>query len=752
MMNLDHIGKYRVVGTIGKGAMGEVYKAKDPLLNRYVAIKTIAPALAAEPDFRRRFQREAQSAAQLNHPNIVTVFDFGEEDGLTYMAMELLEGRDLKDLVRSRDTHLGEKLAIMEQLCDGLGFAHAKGIVHRDLKPGNIHDQPNGQVKILDFGLARLGDSDITRTGTVMGTPNYMSPEQIRGQKVDARSDVFSLGAVFYELLSHHRPFEADSAHDVRFRIVEQAPEPIRKWAPDTPPALAGVVDRALAKDPSRRFADAGEMGRALAAARSAIEGDTLAGPRPAATDRTLLQGGDATVVQPPGPGPAYGAVRGATALAPARTPAGARQGHLPRTVRPDPTVAGGEMTHAPASAGPARALVLGGAAVLAVTVAVGVVWLRSRTPVPGAAPASAGPDQAGIMTDVLVTNQVELARADLADRDFASAGRRAEEALKLNPGSVDAREVLDQARQAQRRIEEGVAQARAAFGRRDVAGASEALGRVMALAPRHPVVAELSAALKQHLRPQAEDSRRQAESARRAAEAAGAVSSTGFGLGGQLAAEAGALYRQQDYANAAQKYLESRNAFERAKRDADQASAVAAHPSPSARPPVGTAAAGVAAAPASAVPTPFAAPTSTPVPSPTAAAAPAAPPTAAPVPSPSATLPAPPGASADGADAAVRRVIAEYGRAISSQDLALFRSLKPDLTADEEKRLREAFKVIKSQQVGITVDSVSIDGDRATVRVTRQDVVNGRPMKPAPQTFRLARTGGSWFIQAIGQ
>jgi tetratricopeptide (TPR) repeat protein len=355
-------------------------------------------------------------------------------------------------------------------------------------------------------------------------------------------------------------------------------------------------------------------------------------------------------------------------------------------------------------------------------------------------------------MTDVLVTNQVELARADLADRDFASAGRRAEEALKLNPGSVDAREVLDQARQAQRRIEEGVAQARAAFGRRDVAGASEALGRVMALAPRHPVVAELSAALKQHLRPQAEDSRRQAESARRAAEAAGAVSSTGFGLGGQLAAEAGALYRQQDYANAAQKYLESRNAFERAKRDADQASAVAAHPSPSARPPVGTAAAGVAAAPASAVPTPFAAPTSTPVPSPTAAAAPAAPPTAAPVPSPSATLPAPPGASADGADAAVRRVIAEYGRAISSQDLALFRSLKPDLTADEEKRLREAFKVIKSQQVGITVDSVSIDGDRATVRVTRQDVVNGRPMKPAPQTFRLARTGGSWFIQAIGQ
>ena len=206
MMNLDHIGKYRVVGTIGKGAMGEVYKAKDPLLNRYVAIKTIAPALAADPDFRRRFQREAQSAAQLNHTNIVTVFDFGEEDGLTYMAMELLEGRDLKDAVRSRDLRLGDKLSVMEQICDGLAFAHAKGVVHRDLKPGNIHLQPNGQVKILDFGLARLGESDMTKTGTVMGTPHYMSPEQVRGQKADARSDVFSLGAVFYEMLSHHRP------------------------------------------------------------------------------------------------------------------------------------------------------------------------------------------------------------------------------------------------------------------------------------------------------------------------------------------------------------------------------------------------------------------------------------------------------------------------------------------------------------------------------------------------------------------
>ena len=354
VMNLDRIGKYRVVGTIGKGAMGEVYKAHDPLLNRYVAIKTIAPALAADPDFRQRFQREAQSAAQLNHPNIVTVYDFGEEDGLTYMAMELLEGVDLKrGDPRARARHLGRKLEVMEQICDGLAFAHAKGVVHRDLKPGNIHLQPNGQVKILDFGLARLGASDMTKTGTVMGTPHYMSPEQVRGQKADARSDVFSLGAVFYELLSHHRPFEADSVHGVLFQILEQEPEPIRKWAPEVP-AAARRRRRAGARQgprpPLRRRRRDGARARR---AREAIAGETLV------EDAGAGRGHDVpgrrrdrrrALARPPRSG-----ARPPSTLA--RTPARAAQSHLPRTVRPDPTVGGGPATQVPGGAGPARAL-----------------------------------------------------------------------------------------------------------------------------------------------------------------------------------------------------------------------------------------------------------------------------------------------------------------------------------------------------------------------------------------------------------
>ena len=649
MMNLDHIGKYRVVGTIGKGAMGEVYKAKDPLLNRYVAIKTIAPALAADPDFRRRFQREAQSAAQLNHTNIVTVFDFGEEDGLTYMAMELLEGRDLKEAVRSRDLRLGDKLAVMDQICDGLAFAHAKGVVHRDIKPGNIHLQPNGQVKILDFGLARLGESDMTKTGTVMGTPHYMSPEQVRGQKADARSDVFSLGAVFYEMLSLHRPFDADSVHGVLFQILEQDPDPIRKWAPEVPAALVAVIERALAKDPAHRFADAGEMARGLADAREAIAGDTIVeeGGRGTAT---MFQAADATVLEP---SPAS-SVRGATALTLARSPARATTGHAHKTVRPDPTVGGGPATQAPVGAGPSRALVLGGAAALLIAGAVGgALWVRGRATPPAQPPAAQEP---GNLTEVIVTNGVELARADLANKDYEAAARRAEDVLKLAPTSAEARGVLDQAREAQRQIEEAVAEARSAFGRKDTSAASVALGRVMALDPRQPVIGELSAALRQHFRPQAEDGRRQAEAARKSAEEARAVAQPGFVQGQKLVTEATALFRQQDYAAATQKYMESRDLFEQAKRQVIEARAAAARPSPT---PYSAALVTPSPIAPTAVPAPTVSPTVEVVPPPTTLAAAPLPPPSAPAPVPAAARSA---ARRGRGSAGHRRVRARHG------------------------------------------------------------------------------------------
>jgi len=763
-MNLDHIGKYRVVGKIGKGAMGEVYKAQDPLLNRFVALKTIAPTLAADPDFKARFQREAQSAAKLNHPNIITVYDFGEDQGLTFMAMELLEGVDLREAIRGRALgHLGRKLEVMIQILEGLAFAHSRGVVHRDLKPGNIHLQPSGHVKVLDFGLARLADSSMTKTGTVMGTPHYMSPEQVRGQKADARSDVFSLGSVFYELLCRHRPFDAESVHGVLMQILDHEPEPMRKWEPEVPAPLVALVERALTKDAARRFADAGEMLQALLEVRDAMGGETMLGS--AQAEQTVLQGADATLLEPAH----QPSVRGATALSLARSPARTSLSHMPQTVRPEPTLSGSTTAARPGSRTPLVALVAGGVVLVAVGVGVVVFKQRTQTAATSAtAPAAAEvqQQQLGILTDALVTSQVELARTDLANHDYDAAVQHAEAVLKLSDGNADAKEIRDQAKQARQKLDAAAAEARAAFGRGDTAGAADALTRVMALDPRHPVVGELSGELNRTFKRQAEDSRRKTDAARLAAEQARAQAQTSFADARQLLTVAETSFRREEFTVAAQKYEQARIAFEGAKREADEAkaaaaarAAIAAHPpQPSARPTTvaeAPAPTTLAARPAaSALPGPGSTPTGSPVPAPTSAVLTPAPPLA-PSASPYATVAPTVGAGGDATQTAVRRAIFEnYKHAIESQDIALFRSVKPDLSQDEEKRLRESFKVIKSWVVGMVEESVQVDpgGDRATVRVSRQDIVNGRPTPKQSQTFHLVRSGSGWQIQSMGQ
>ncbi len=279
---LGRIHKYTILAKIGQGAMGEVFKAHDSVLDRFVAIKTIARALDTDDSHRVRFQREARAAGKLAHPNIITVFDYNEETekGIVYIAMELLEGTDLRDLIEKRALKtLPEKLAIIEQICEGLAFAHKKGVVHRDLKPGNIHILPNGQVKIMDFGLAHRVEDDAARTSVIMGTPYYMAPEQAQGERATVRSDVFALGAVFYELLSGRRPFTGDSIPSVLFSVVHREPEPLAVHLPDAP-SLVAFVERALAKDANHRYRDAGEMRDALREAREVLAGVGSA-PRP---------------------------------------------------------------------------------------------------------------------------------------------------------------------------------------------------------------------------------------------------------------------------------------------------------------------------------------------------------------------------------------------------------------------------------------------------------------------------------------
>ena len=267
MSSLLQVGKYRLVDQIGRGAMGEVFRAHDSVLDRFVALKIIE---AGDDEKRLRFRREAQSAARLTHPNIVVVHDFGEDSGRFFMAMELLDGSDLKRQIRDNAfPDLRSRLDVMEQICDAVAFAHATNIIHRDLKPANIFVLPSGQVKIVDFGLARIGESSVTGTGTILGTPNYMAPEQVRGKGIDARADIFALGAVFYELLSGRRAFEGDTIHAVLYAVMQRDPEPLHHVATGVPLAVAEVVMRALHKDPTRRFRSAEEMRNVIRALRS---------------------------------------------------------------------------------------------------------------------------------------------------------------------------------------------------------------------------------------------------------------------------------------------------------------------------------------------------------------------------------------------------------------------------------------------------------------------------------------------------
>ena len=269
-MTPERIGKYQIVGKLGQGAMGEVFRGHDPVLNRDVAIKRISSGLDADETLKKRFKREAEAVALLNHPHIITVYELGFEGEQMYMAMELLEGMDLKHAMAQRKLGLAEKLAVMEQMCEGLAFAHERDLVHRDLKPANIHILPGGKVKIMDFGLARMSGSDMTSTGTVMGTPHYMSPEQVRGMKADARSDVFALGCVFYELFSGRKPFDAESMHGVLFKVMQEEPAPLTELAPELPHPYVQVIERTLAKEPADRFQSAGELLGALRLARAA--------------------------------------------------------------------------------------------------------------------------------------------------------------------------------------------------------------------------------------------------------------------------------------------------------------------------------------------------------------------------------------------------------------------------------------------------------------------------------------------------
>ena len=262
------LGRYRIDGRLGEGAMADVYRATDPGIGRAVAIKLLKPELARDPALGARFLREARAAGALNHPHIATVYDVGEADGAAYIAMELVDGRPLDAVLAEGRMPYERVLALGAQLADALAYAHGAGVVHRDVKPSNILLSADGRTaKLLDFGVARVGESEglaKTQAGQLVGTPRYMSPEQALGRPVDHRADLFSLGAVLYEMVTGKVAFPGQGIATLALQIAEGQVEPIARAAADCPPGLRRIIDKLLAKKPDARFADGVQLHAAL--------------------------------------------------------------------------------------------------------------------------------------------------------------------------------------------------------------------------------------------------------------------------------------------------------------------------------------------------------------------------------------------------------------------------------------------------------------------------------------------------------
>jgi len=268
------LGKYELHQLLGEGAMGIVWKAYDTVLRRYVALKLLSSSFRKTRDMQERFLREARAAGAIQHANIVTVYDLGESEGQLFIAMELVEGRDLSDIIALRDPlALERKLDIAIEVLAGLHFAHQRGVIHRDVKPSNVRVMPDGRVKIMDFGIARLQSGDATGSGAIVGTPTYMAPEQITNGAITAGTDVFAVGCMLYELLTFQRPFEAESVHGVLYQVLTTDPRPLRTVAPSIPAALERVVAKAMNKVPHERYESANQMMASLQGIRSALSG-----------------------------------------------------------------------------------------------------------------------------------------------------------------------------------------------------------------------------------------------------------------------------------------------------------------------------------------------------------------------------------------------------------------------------------------------------------------------------------------------
>jgi predicted Ser/Thr protein kinase/tetratricopeptide (TPR) repeat protein len=697
------ISHYRIVSQLGAGGMGIVYGAEDTLLGRPVALKFVSADAATDRQAVERLRIEARAASALNHANICTIYEFGEHEGRPFIVMELMKGRTLRDRLTSGALAIHQVVEMGIQIADALDAAHSQGIMHRDIKPANVFLTERGQVKILDFGLAKLlpkhnafettatplASDQLTQAGVAIGTVLYMSPEQATGEDLDGRTDLFSFGVVLYECVTGRRPFAGKTAAVVLDQILNRAPVAASTYVPELPGRLQDVINNCLEKDRELRYQSADALRADLKRIRRDMESGHIASAASAASLR-----GDAGV---------SGTARKVRATSASQDlPSEAS----PRSISPMAW--------------------LGGAAAL---LAVGALFYfqpwKQAAPIPQEVAQTA---QAPGPSDMLVQTRLELAETSLKAKDYSAAITYADEVLRAVPGHAGATKIREDAQATLARFEQALADARRLLAAEDAEGARRALERARAINPSSPALVELSAALVDHFKGQADAARQRSKAATQVPVA-----------------------------------------------PTPKPTERAAAPVP---PPAQTAPPQVAAPPARSEPvqTPPPPVTTPPSPAPVTrapepatrpaepATRPAEPATRpaepAPTPPPVANTERreraadPPAKPVEDDDAAIRRVIATYGRAIETKNLALFRSVKPNLSADEERRITAGFRSVASQQVAITILSIDRKGDNAVVRLRRRDTVvaGGRQqIAEAQQTITLSKHG-NWAIEQIGQ
>ncbi len=668
------ISHYHITGQLGSGGMGVVYSAEDVRLGRPVALKFVSQELADDQQAVQRLRSEARAASALNHPHICTIYDIGEDNQRPFIVMELMKGQTLRDRLAGGPLKPYQVVDIGIEIADALRAAHTSGVVHRDIKPGNIFITEGGHVKILDFGLAKLTplqlgsvstahSPDATAPGVMLGTTGYMSPEQVAGEQLDGRSDLFSLGVVLYESATGQHPFPGKTAASVVAAILNQAPVPASTHKPDIPLRLQETIENCLEKDRELRYQSAADLRADLKRVRRDIDsGHSMRSALPGQVAASRSSVSDATIV------------RGSRRVDAAGEPSSGRS---------RPTLAAGA---------------------LVAVVVIGLVAFASyrfgRSPSP--APETAARVDTAAAPDP-VAERVRSAQGALDARNYRGAAAQAAEILAIAPGHEEALRIRIAAQAVLSTFDDAIADGTRRLRNGDFEGAARALETARNIDPTAPGLIALSSQL--------------ANASRRAS--AGDVKPDPVSR----------------------------------PNVADQpapppAAATALPPSQSSAPPP------VAVAPSEPTTRPAPAPVSPAPPAPEPAAiAPA--PQPAPEPArtekPAADAPTPPAQTND--DAAIRQLVSNYARAIEGKDLTLFRSIKPNLSREEERRLQDGFRAVTSQRVNLAIVSLDRTGDTALVVVNRKDVVRagGREYTTdSRQTLRMARAAAGWAIVDI--